>query len=82
MKKTKERTHRWIRLQHRHDCCVNKSEKARAMLQTNGQRQDHKNNVHIEDHKKETSKEVEDFGKEVPALILKCMRHSKYALGH
>jgi hypothetical protein len=45
------------------------------MLQTNGQWQDHKNNVHVEDHQKETSKEVKDFGKEVPASIQKCMRH-------
>ena len=45
------------------------------MLQTDGQWQDHKNNVHIEDYKKETSEEVEDFGKEVPAVIVKCIRH-------
>jgi hypothetical protein len=45
------------------------------MLQTNGQWQDHKHNVHIEDHKKETSKEVKDFSKEVPASILKRMRY-------
>jgi hypothetical protein len=75
MKMTKERTHRWIRLQYSYDCWVNKSKKAGAMLQTNGQWQDHKHNVHIEDHKKETSKEVKDFSKEVPASILKRMRY-------
>jgi hypothetical protein len=45
------------------------------VLQTDGQWQDHENNVHIEDYKKETSEEVKDFSKEVPALIPKCMRH-------
>lgn len=44
------------------------------MLQTDGQRQDHKNNVRVEDYKKEASEKVEGFSKEVPALILKCMR--------
>lgn len=41
------------------------------MLQSDGQWQDHKNDVHIEDYKKEISKEVKDFSKEVPAIILK-----------
>jgi hypothetical protein len=39
-----------------------------------GQRQDHEHNVHIEDNKKETSEEVKNFSKKVPALIPKCMR--------
>lgn len=67
-------THRGIRFQHGDNCCVNKCKKARTMLQTDGQWQDHENNVHIEDYKKETSEEVKDFSKEVPALIPKCMR--------
>jgi hypothetical protein len=44
------------------------------VLQTDGQWQDHEKNVHIEDYKKETSEEIKDFSKEVPALISKCMR--------
>lgn len=50
------------------------------MLQSDGQWQDHKNDVHIEDYKKEISKEVKDFSKEVPAIILKMHKtHWKYA---
>ena len=50
------------------------------MLQSDGQWQDHKNDVHIEDYKKEISKEVEDFSKEVPAVILKMYKtHWNYA---
>jgi hypothetical protein len=51
------------------------------MLQTDCQRQDHKNNVHIKDYKKEASEEVKDFGKEIPALIPKRLRSVKLYLG-
>ena len=51
------------------------------MLQTDSQWQDHKNDVHIKDYKKEASEEVEDFGKEIPALILKRIRLVKLYLG-
>ena len=51
------------------------------MLQTDSQWQDHKNDVHIKDYKKEASEEVEDFGKEMPALILKRIRRVKLYLG-
>ena len=75
-----KKTHRWIRFQYCHNCSVSKCKKARAMLQSDGQWQDHKNDVHIEDYKKEISKEVEDFSKEVPAAILKMHKtHWKYA---
>jgi len=43
------------------------------VLQTDGQQQDHERNVHIEDYKKETSEEMKDFRKELPALIPKCI---------
>jgi hypothetical protein len=52
------------------------------MLETDCQRQDHKNNVHIKDYKEEASEEVEDFGKEIPALIPKQMRLVKLYLSH
>ena len=51
------------------------------MLQTDSQRQDHKDNVHIKYYKKEASEEVEDFGKEIPALILKRIRSVKLYFG-
>jgi len=51
------------------------------MLQSDSQWQDHKNDVHIEDYKKEIPKKVEDFSKEVPAVILKVHKThwKKYA---